>query len=59
MAKKTINPKNNDHKCFQYAITAVLNHENIKKDPQRITKINAFIHQYNWKAIDFPSHQID
>ena len=57
--KKTINPKNNDHKCFQYAITAVLNHQNIKKYPQRISKVKAFVDQYNWKEIDFPSHQID
>ena len=34
--KATINPKNNDDKCFQYAITVALNHEQIKKDSQRI-----------------------
>ena len=55
--KATINPKNNDGKCFQYAITVKLNHEQIKKDPQRITKIKPFIDQYNWKEIDFPSHK--
>ena len=33
--KATINPKNNDEKCFQYAITVALNLEQIKKDPQR------------------------
>ena len=33
----TINPiKKKDNKCFQYAVTAALNHEEIKKDPQRI-----------------------
>ena len=47
--KATINPKNNDDKCFQYAITVALNHEQIKKDPQIITKIKPFIDQYNWK----------
>ena len=25
--KATINPKNNDDKCFQYAVTVALNHE--------------------------------
>ena len=45
--KATINPKNHCDKCFQYAITAALNHEQIKKDPQRITKIKPFIDQYN------------
>ena len=29
--KTTINPKNNDNKCFQYALTVALNHEQIKK----------------------------
>ena len=29
----TINPKNNDDKCFHYALTVALNHEQIKKDP--------------------------
>ena len=31
--KTTINPKNNDEKGFQYAITVALNHEQIKQDP--------------------------
>ena len=31
--KSTINPKNNDHKCFQYALTLALNLDKIKKDP--------------------------
>ena len=52
--KSTINPKNNDHKCFQYAVTLALNLDKIKKDPQRISKIKPFIDQYNWKDIDFP-----
>ena len=34
--KATINPKNNDGKCFQYALTVPVNHEQIKKDPQGI-----------------------
>ena len=47
--KATINSKNNDGRCFQYAITVAFNHKKIKKDPQRITKIKPFIDQYNWK----------
>ena len=54
--KKAINPKNDDDKCFQYAISVALNHQNIKKDPQRISKIMPYIYQYSWKDIDFPSH---
>ena len=37
--KATINPKNNDEKCFQYALTVALNYQNIKNNPKRITKI--------------------
>ena len=36
--KATINPNNNDNKCFQYALTVALNYEIIKKDPQRKSK---------------------
>ena len=52
--KSTINPKNNDYKCFQYAVTVALNHHKINKHPQRVSKIKPFIGQYNWKDIDFP-----
>ena len=55
--KATINPKNNDDKCFQYAVTVALNYENIKNNPERISKIKRFIDQYNWKEINFPSHK--
>ena len=57
--KATISPKNNDDKCFQYALTVALNYEEIEKDPQRISKIKPFIDLYNWKEIDFPSHSKD
>ena len=40
--KATINPKNSDNNCFQYALTVALNYESIKKDPQRISKIKPF-----------------
>ena len=52
--KSTINPKNNDDKCFQYAVTLALNLGNIDNHPERISKIKPFINQYNWKDIDFP-----
>ena len=56
--KLTINPKSNDGKCFQYAVTA-LNFDKIKKDPQRVSKIKPFIEKYNWEDIDFPSTSKD
>ena len=52
--KSTINPKNNDHKYFQYAATLALNFYNINNHPEKISKIRPFIDQYNWKDIDFP-----
>ena len=57
--KSTINPKNNDYKCFQYAVTIALNHDKINNNPQRISKIKPFIDQYNWNDIDFPSTSKD
>ena len=41
--KVTINPKNNDDKCFEYAVTVALNYQNIKNNPERISKIKPFI----------------
>ena len=55
--KADINPKHNDDKGFQYAITVALNHGQIKNHPEGILKINPFIDQCNWKEIDFPSHK--
>ena len=57
--KSTINPKNNDYKCFQYAVTLALNLDKINKNSQKISKIKPFIEQYNWKDIDFPSTSKD
>ena len=46
----TINPKNTkSNNCFQYAITALLNHQNINHNPERISKLKPFINNYNWK----------
>ena len=42
---------------FQYALTHELNHQNIKKDSQGLSKIKPFIGQYDWKKIDFPPNQ--
>ena len=57
--RSIINPKNNDYKCFQYAITVALNHDKINRDPQRISKIKPFIEQYNWNDTDFPATSKD
>ena len=57
--KATINPKNKDDKCFQYALTVALNYEQVKDHSERISKIKPFIDQYSWKDTDFPSHSKD
>ena len=57
--KKTINPKNNDEKCFQYGIEVALNHEEIKSYREKISDIKRFSNEYNWKKMDFPSHAKD
>ena len=55
--KATINPKNNDDNCFQYALTVALNHQNIEKILKKYRKLN--LDQYNWEEIDFPSPSKD
>ena len=57
--KATINPKNNDDKCFQYALTVAVNYKQIKSHSERISKIKPFIDQCNSKEKDFPSHKKD
>ena len=53
--KATINPISKiDNKCFQYTVTVALNHVEIKKYRQIITKIKPFINEYNWKKVHFP-----
>ena len=39
--------------------TVALNHEEIKRDPQRIKKIKPFINKYNCKEINFSSEKND
>ena len=57
--KSIINPKNNDNKCFQYAVTLALNLDTIKKKTQKVSKIKPFTEKYNWEDIDFPSTSKD
>ena len=41
--RATINPKNEDNKCFQYSITVALNHQKIGNNPERISNINPLL----------------
>ena len=51
----TINKK--DNKSFQYGVTVAFNHEEIKNDPQGITKIKPFINIYKWEGRNCPSEK--
>ena len=51
----TINPKNEDDKCFQYVVTVLLKYEEIKQNPQRLFNIKPFINKYKRKGINYPS----
>ena len=57
--KATINPKNDDNNCLQYAITVALDYDKIENHPERISNIAPFIDKCNWKDINFLSHQKD
>ena len=58
--KATINPINKKYnKCFQYTVTVALHYEEIKKDPQRITKIKPFTNKHNWEGINYSLEKDD
>ena len=58
--KATINPKNlKDNICFAYAIVATLHHEEIGKNPHRLSNFTPYIDNYNWKDIQFPPTKKD
>ena len=48
-----------DNKRFQYAETVALNLEEIKKYPQRITKVKPFVNKSYWEGINVPSEKDD
>ena len=53
--KATINLKNKDDKCFQYAVTVALNYGEINRNLERVSNIKPFMNKYNWKGINYPS----
>ena len=42
-------------KCFQQAAMVALNHGEVKRDLQIISKIDPFVDKYSWKRIKYPS----
>ena len=54
-SKKAVkNPQNKDEECFKWAVVAALNHKEIKKDHQRISRLRPYENQYNQKGFEFP-----
>ena len=41
----------NEGNCFQNALDDTLNYQTTKANPERISKLKAYINQYNWKDI--------
>ena len=52
-AKATVNPKNTDGKCFQYAVTVALNYEEINWNTGRVSIIKPVLNKYKWKGINY------
>ena len=55
--RATINPKNKDDKCVQYAITVALNYQKINNHLEKICNITPFINKYDCNEIEFPSQK--
>ena len=57
--KYTINPQNIRNKCFQYSIIISLYNKEIKNNPERISKSEPFINNFNCENINFPPEEQD
>ena len=52
--KAVINSQNKDEKRLKWAVIAALHHEEIKHHPERISLLEPYEKQYNWKGFEFP-----
>ena len=57
--KCTINPQNDDNKCFQYAVTLSLYHQKIGRNSFRASKIKPFDNNLDWNNINFSPQEQD
>ena len=53
--KATMNPKNDDDKCFRYSATVASNYNEIEYNPERVSNIVLFKSKYNWQEINYSS----
>ena len=49
-----INPQNKDEGCFKWVVIAALYQEDIKHHPEKISLLEPYENQYNWKGLEFP-----
>ena len=52
--KAIINPKNEDKKCFKWAVMAASRWEEINNNPERISKLKRFEKDFDWSGIGCP-----
>ena len=52
--KAIINPRNEDQKCFKWAVIAASRWEEIDSYPERISKLKRFEKEFDWSGIKFP-----
>ena len=52
--KCCINIKNKDNLCFKYCILYHFHKDEIKKDPQRVSKYKPFDNDFDWSKFKFP-----
>ena len=52
--KVMINPRNEDQKCFKWAVIAASRWEEIGKNPQIISNLKKFEKDFDWSGIKFP-----
>ena len=50
----TINLKNKDNKCFQYAVMVALNYRETESHPEIVSNVKPFINKYKWKGLNYP-----
>ena len=53
--KEAIINNNNNNRDFENALDVALNYQTIEKDLQRISKLKAYVNNYNWNGIEFPA----
>ena len=51
--KAIINPKNEDKKCFKWAVIAASRWEEINNNPERISELKRFEKDFDWSGIGF------